>query len=125
MPCDRSRGNRFPAMNSSSAINRWRPQWHGRDRRLIVLGDLNDTPQAATTQLLYGPPGSQFDTGGFNHPDQGDAWRLWNLAPRIPVEHRFSRIFEGQPELIDHILISHALLADLVSVDADVTGLAS
>jgi hypothetical protein len=50
---------------------------------------------------------------------------LWNLAPRIPVEHRFSLIFEGQPELIDHILISHALLAGLVSVDADVTGLAS
>jgi hypothetical protein len=78
---------------------------------LIVLGDLNETPQAATTQLLYGPPGSQFDTGGFDHPDQGDAWRLWNLAPRIAAEHRFSRIFEGQPELIDHILISHALLA--------------
>ena len=27
---------------------------HGQERRLIVLGDLNDTPQAATTQLLYG-----------------------------------------------------------------------
>jgi len=59
-------------------------QGHGQDRPLIVLGDLNDTPQAATTQLLYGPPGSQFDTGGFDHPDKGDAWRLWNLAPRIP-----------------------------------------
>lgn len=98
---------------------------HGQDRPLIVLGDLNDTPQAATTQLLYGPPGSQFDTGGFDHPDRGDAWRLWTLAPRIPAEHRFSRIFEGQPELIDHILISHALLAKLTDVDADVTGLSS
>jgi hypothetical protein len=44
---------------------------HGRDRRLVVLGDLNDTPQAATTQLLYGPPGSQFDTGGFDHLIRG------------------------------------------------------
>jgi hypothetical protein len=96
---------------------------HGLERRLIVLGDLNDIPQAATTQLLYGPPGSQFDTGGFDRPDQGDAWRLRNLAPRIRAEHRFSRIFEGQPELIDHILISHALLAELVSADADVSGL--
>jgi predicted extracellular nuclease len=50
---------------------------------------------------------------------------LWNLTPRIPVEHRFSRIFEGQPELIDHILVSHALLSKLSSVDADVSGLAS
>jgi len=93
---------------------------HGQDRPLIILGDLNDTPQAATTQLLYGPPGSQFDTRGFDHPDQGDAWRLWTLAPKLPAEHRFSRIFEGQQELIDHILISHALLGALASVDADV-----
>lgn len=98
---------------------------HGQDRPLIVLGDLNDTPLAATTQLLYGPPGSQFGSGGFDHPDKGDAFRLWNLAPEIPQEHRFSRIFEGQGELIDHILISHSLLADLESVDADVSGLPS
>lgn len=98
---------------------------HGRERPLIVLGDLNDTPLAATTQLLYGPPGSQYDTGGFDHPDKGDAWRLWSLAPKIPAEHRFSRIYEGQGELIDHVLISHALLDRLVSVDVDVSGLPS
>ena len=98
---------------------------HGRERPLIVLGDLNDTQLAATTQLLYGPPGSQYGTGGFDHPDKGDAWRLWNLAPKIPAEHRYSRIYEGQGELIDHILISHALLDRLVSVDVDVSGLPS
>ncbi len=98
---------------------------NGQDKALIVLGDFNDTPLAATTQLLNGPSGSQFDTGGYSHPDQGDAWRLWNLAPRIPVAHRYSRIYEGQPELIDHILISHALLDQLQAVDADVTGLGS
>jgi hypothetical protein len=37
---------------------------------VIVLGDLNDTPAAATTQMLYGPPGSQYGTGGFAHPDR-------------------------------------------------------
>ncbi|ACV78973.1 hypothetical protein Namu_2623 [Nakamurella multipartita DSM 44233] len=41
---------------------------HGQDRRLVVLGDLNDTEQAVTTQLLYGPPGSQDGTGGFSRP---------------------------------------------------------
>ncbi len=65
---------------------------HGQDRRLVVLGDLNDTEQAATTQLLYGPPGSQYGTGGFAHPDRGDGQQLWNLAPQIPAEHRYSRI---------------------------------
>lgn len=48
----------------------------GQDRRLVVLGDLNDTEQAATTQLLYGPPSSQYGTGGFAHPDRGDGQRL-------------------------------------------------
>lgn len=97
----------------------------GDPRRVVMLGDANDTDQAATTQILYGPPGSQYGTGGFIHPDKGDATRLWTLAPKIPAEHHYSRINQGQHELIDHILISHALLADLQSVDADVSGLTS
>ncbi|MFF4398420.1 endonuclease/exonuclease/phosphatase family protein [Streptomyces sp. NPDC001480] len=91
-------------------------QGDGINRDVIVLGDFNDDWQAATTQILYGPPGSQIDTGGFDHPDQGDAKRLWNLAPRILKEGGYSCTFEGQPELIDHILISHSLLAKLQEV---------
>ncbi|MFF4401445.1 endonuclease/exonuclease/phosphatase family protein [Streptomyces sp. NPDC001480] len=91
-------------------------QGDGTHRDVIVLGDFNDDWQAATTQILYGPPGSQIGTGGFDHPDQGDAERLWNLAPRILKEGGYSRIFEGQPELIDHIIISHSLLTKLQEV---------
>jgi endonuclease/exonuclease/phosphatase family metal-dependent hydrolase len=86
---------------------------------VVVLGDLNDEPDAATTQLLLGPPGSEIGTGGFNQPDQGDGQRLWNLAPRIPVEERFTRVYRGQPQLIDHILVSHVLVQ--VVADGDVT----
>jgi len=78
--------------------------------RVIVLGDLNDEPAAATTQIMYGPPGSEIGTAGFDRPDQGDGQRLWNLAARIPALQRFSRIYQGRPELIDHILVSHALV---------------
>ncbi|GCD92673.1 endonuclease [Embleya hyalina] len=88
----------------------------GRTRDVIVMGDLNDTPLAATTQILYGPPGSQIGTGGFHTPDKGDAARLWNLGLKIPVEHRVSRVFEGQGELIDHLLVSHQLLQRLEEV---------
>jgi len=56
----------------------------GVDGRPVVLGDLNDTEQAATTQLLYRPPGSQYGTGGFAHPDPCAERRLWNLAPPNP-----------------------------------------
>jgi endonuclease/exonuclease/phosphatase family metal-dependent hydrolase len=53
-------------------------------RAVVVLGDLNDEVEAATTQILNGPSGSEIGTTGFDRPDKGDAQRLWNLAPRIP-----------------------------------------
>jgi endonuclease/exonuclease/phosphatase family metal-dependent hydrolase len=77
---------------------------------LIVLGDLNDVTEAATTQILHGPSGSEIGTRGFNQPDKGDDARLFNLAPLIPLERRFSRVFKGSGELIDHILVSQELL---------------
>jgi endonuclease/exonuclease/phosphatase family metal-dependent hydrolase len=80
----------------------------GQQRAVIVLGDLNDGPEAATTQILPGPPGSEIGTGGYDQPDQGDGARLWNLYPRIqPADNRYSRIYRGHPELIDHIFVSH------------------
>jgi hypothetical protein len=43
-----------------------------RTSPLIVLGDLHDVPEAATSQILNGPPGSEIGTLGFDRPDQGD-----------------------------------------------------
>jgi endonuclease/exonuclease/phosphatase family metal-dependent hydrolase len=80
------------------------------ENALILLGDMNDVTDAATTQILIGPPGSELGTPGFDRPDRGDNARLFNLAPLIPEEHRFSRVFRGRGELIDHILVSHELL---------------
>jgi endonuclease/exonuclease/phosphatase family metal-dependent hydrolase len=97
----------------------------GRTRAVIVLGDLNDEPLAATTQILLGPPGSEIGTAGETAPDKGDVWRLWNLAPRIPEDRRFTRVFRGRRELIDHILVSHALLAGATEVDTGVQSLPS
>jgi endonuclease/exonuclease/phosphatase family metal-dependent hydrolase len=78
----------------------------GDDRPpLLLLGDLNDVPEAQTSLILNGPPGSEISTRGFNMPDQGDAARLFNLAP-IPPADRVSRIHEGRGELIDQILAS-------------------
>lgn len=71
---------------------------HGDERAVIVLGDLNDELLAATTQILLGPPGSEIGTAGFDRPDQGDPWRLWNLAQQIPEERRFTPVFRGRPE---------------------------
>ena len=83
-------------------------------------------PQAATAQVLLGPPGSQLGTGGFNHADRGDANRLWNLAPAMPTGDpqtgapaaNWSRINNGVPELIDQILVSNALIHTLDSTES-------
>lgn len=92
----------------------------GRERDVVVLGDLNDEVQAATTQILLGPPGSEIGTPGFDRADDGDAARLWNVAPLIPAEQRYSRINFGRRELIDHVLVSHRVVR---RIEAAGTGL--
>jgi endonuclease/exonuclease/phosphatase family metal-dependent hydrolase len=77
---------------------------------LIILGDLNDVQEAATTQILQGPTGSEIGSKGFKFSDKGDDARIFNLASLIPLERRFSRVFKGSGELIDHILVSQELL---------------
>jgi endonuclease/exonuclease/phosphatase family metal-dependent hydrolase len=83
---------------------------HDASNALIVLGDMNDVTEAATTQILQGPSGSEIGTRGFNQPDKGDDTRLFNLAPLIPEDRRYSRIENGHKELIDHILVSQEML---------------
>jgi predicted extracellular nuclease len=81
--------------------------------RVILLGDLNDVVEAATTQLLQGPPGSEIGTQGFQRRDKGDDSRLFNLAPLIPEARRYSRVFRDQHELIDHIFASQEFFPGL------------
>ncbi len=88
----------------------------GVDRLVVVAGDLNDVPEAATTQILLGPPGSEIGTRGFDIPDSGDGARLWNLAPLIPEEQRWSRDYRGRRELIDHLLVSRAAVLRVTEV---------
>jgi endonuclease/exonuclease/phosphatase family metal-dependent hydrolase len=86
--------------------------------RVIVLGDLNDGPHAATTEILYGPPGSQLrvpedatkQSSGFTRGDDGDAQRLFNIVKLVSEAERWSRITNNVPELIDHILCSQELM---------------
>ncbi|MFG2499583.1 endonuclease/exonuclease/phosphatase family protein [Streptomyces sp. NPDC048441] len=94
----------------------------GREHDVVVLGDLNDEVSAATTQILLGPPGSEIGTPGFDKADKGDAQRLWNVAPLIPAEQRYSRIHAGRRELIDHALVSRSLLRQVKAAGTGVPG---
>ena len=76
---------------------------------LVLMGDLNDIPDAQTSLLLTGPTGSEIGTLGFNRPDKGDDARLFNLAPLISEDRRYSRIHHGRKELLDQIFASEEL----------------
>lgn len=76
---------------------------------LIVLGDFNDVPEAQTSLVVNGPPGSELGTSGFARPDKGDDARLFNVAAAIPEARRFSRKHRGRPELLDQIFASEEL----------------
>jgi endonuclease/exonuclease/phosphatase family metal-dependent hydrolase len=89
---------------------------NGTTRRLAVMGDFNDGVEAATTQIVNGPPGSEIGSSGEDLPDKGDAFRLLNLAPLIPADRRFSRVYRGLGELIDHVFVSRALRPQVTSV---------
>ncbi|MGY6553607.1 MAG: endonuclease/exonuclease/phosphatase family protein [Wenzhouxiangella sp.] len=64
-----------------------------RRDRLVVLGDLNDHWFSAPLAIL---------TGDETVP-------LHNLGTDLPPEERFSFIFQGNAQAIDHILVSRAL----------------
>lgn len=91
---------------------------------MVLLGDFNDVVNAATTQILNGPSGSQIGTPGFVRSDAGDDTRLFNLAPLITEARRYSRINQGNKELIDHLFASQELLlgdaAQLPTVDSHI-----
>ena len=66
------------------------------DQAMLVFGDLNDTMDAATTQLIFGPPGSQIGTGGFTHPDHGDRQRLWDVGYAMSPPNDYPRLNQGR-----------------------------
>lgn len=86
----------------------------------VLLGDFNDHATAITTELLQGPPDSAPD-----RPDRGDDVRLNNLADWLPGKHNYSRMYRGEGELIDHILVSQDLYRVLRQVDSLVGDISS
>jgi len=76
---------------------------------VMVTGDLNDFP--------FGEPGE-----GADHPVailQGSVGevRLHNLVNREWSQERFSYVYDGNSQLLDHMLVSPALLRLLVGTD--------
>ena len=82
----------------------------------IVLGDLNDEPKAATSQIFLGPTDKDITTA-----DSKDHVRLYNLTESVPLPgtdrreflpeaERFTRVHEGRGEILDQIIASRSLI---------------
>lgn len=68
------------------------------DARVIVIGDLNDFQFSAPINLLEGEI-------------------LQNLIETLPEPERYSYIYDGNSQALDHILISEGLSSNLLSLD--------
>lgn len=85
---------------------------------VVCMGDFNDSPEAVTTTILYGP-----EDGDPKRPDKGDPVRLYNLADQLPPGRRYSRIYRNRKELLDHVLVSRQLLLAGTRIDSLVDGI--
>lgn len=76
---------------------------------VIVAGDFNDQPDAASLRIIAG------DIGG--PTDLSDPERLLNCMRAMPSHKRYSTMHNGERRLIDHVLVSSALWQTLKRVD--------
>ena len=79
-----------------------------RDVGLVVAGDINDFEFSETVDILVGSGKS----------------RLTDLARRVPLRDRYTYVFEGNSQVLDHILMSRAFASqvseyDIVHVNAE------
>jgi endonuclease/exonuclease/phosphatase family metal-dependent hydrolase len=89
------------------------PLLANNDNPLVLMGDLNDGPEATSTQILLGP-----EDRSLEHRDKFDDIRLYNLVDYIAPERKFSRLYHKQRELIDHIAVSYELVFRRRQVDS-------
>ncbi len=79
------------------------------DDNIVVLGDLNEFEFVSPLQILAGTTES---SNGGQDTVSGGAAVLSNLINTIPEDERYSFIFQGNSQELDHILVSDSLLTD-------------
>ncbi len=80
------------------------------DANVIVLGDLNEFEFVSPLDILAGTVESTAD--GFGIAATGEDAVLNNLVNTVDPDERYSFIFQGNSQVLDHILVSDSLFAD-------------
>ncbi len=98
------------------------------DAHVIVLGDINDFDFSETVGILTGArvalPGGPDADGSGPTAVTGQAPVLVTLFDELPVNERYSYVFDGNSQVLDQILVSQSLMArspvyDVVHVNAE------
>ena len=105
------------------------------DAHVIVLGDINDFDFSETVDVLTGdaiaaPIDAGPDDDGSGRVLAGDGVVLTTLFDELPLNQRYSYVFEGNSQVLDQILVSNSLLAldpvyDVVHVNSEFADQAS
>jgi predicted extracellular nuclease len=74
---------------------------------VVIAGDLNDFP--------FPEPGEVVDP--LTILKGSGSTRLTNLIERVPDRERYTFIFEGNSQVLDHLLVSEALLEAVEDID--------
>lgn len=79
---------------------------HHTKKPTVVLGDLNDTPDSASTQTVRGPTPHK----DMNHAEKRALWDVVLYSTfRIALERSatlHTHIYDGERDILDHILVS-------------------
>lgn len=105
------------------------------DAHVVVLGDINDFDFSETVDVLTGvaiaaPLEAGPDDDGSGQVLPGDGVVLTTLFDLLPLEERYSYVFEGNSQVLDQILVSNSLLKlgpayDVVHVNSEFADQAS
>jgi endonuclease/exonuclease/phosphatase family metal-dependent hydrolase len=78
---------------------------------VVVTGDCNDLPGSIPLRVMQGEP---------NDPSHQE---MRTVQSAIPEHKRYTALFRGRTQTLDHMLVSPALAAHLASADTDLEGL--
>ena len=81
------------------------------DAHVVVLGDLNDFEMSKPVETLrYGPE----DADGAREPGQV---LLWHAFDALPLQDRYTYIFNGGSQTLDHLLLTPGMVPDFGGMD--------
>lgn len=78
---------------------------------VVVTGDCNDLPGSIPLRVLQG------------EPDDPSHQELRSVAGSMPEHKRYTAIFRGRPQMLDHMLVTPAMASKLLEADVDLEGL--